>query len=121
MMFGVLAWSVGVARWTKGKAGSSVAIKMFKLTMMTLTAISTIPRATSFVESRRSALQEVLASCDDARAELRYLLRQDDIGNAGGSDLLDCLLAAQKATDSWFNLIDERDTKLALDAVSKER
>lgn len=34
---------------------------MFKLTMMTLTALSAIPRATSFVESRRSALQDVLS------------------------------------------------------------
>ena len=64
---------------------------------------------------------DILTSCDDARAELRYLLRQDDIGNADGGDLLECLLAAQKATDKWFNLIDESDAKIALDAVSKER
>ena len=63
---------------------------------------------------------DILTSCDDARAELRYLLRQDDIGNADGGDLLECLLAAQKATDKWFNLIDESDAKIALEAVSKE-
>ena len=64
---------------------------------------------------------DILTSCDDARAELRYLLRQDGVDNPDGSDLLDCLLAAQNATDSWFKLIDENDARIALDTVSKER
>ncbi|KAL7544684.1 hypothetical protein ACHAWF_008053 [Thalassiosira exigua] len=43
---------------------------------------------------------DILTACDDARAELRYLMRQST--TVDGRDLLELLLTAQAATNKWF-------------------
>lgn len=68
---------------------------------------------------------DVLTACDDARAELKYQMKQNQ--NQGttevedGRDLLEVLLAAQSACNKWFDLIDEKDTLAAIDIVSREK
>ena len=69
---------------------------------------------------------DILTACDDARAELNYLLtkKQTDSKNADdtvdGQELLDLLLVAQSACSKWFDLIDEKNVQEALLIVSKE-
>ena len=60
---------------------------------------------------------DLLTACDDARAELRYQMKQSEVD---GGDLLDLLLAAQSALDKWFDLIGEKDRLVALDTVRQE-
>jgi len=60
---------------------------------------------------------DILTACDDARAELRYQMKQS---TADGRDLLELLLSAQKALKKWFDLIDEKDALVAMDIVSQE-
>ena len=61
---------------------------------------------------------DILTACDDARAELKYQMKQSTVD---GRDLLDLLLAAQKASNEWFDLIDDKDTLTAIDIVSREK
>ena len=69
---------------------------------------------------------DVLTACDDARAELKYLLANaSSDANASdnivdGRELLDLLLVAQSACSKWFDLIDEKNVQEALLIVSKE-
>ena len=63
---------------------------------------------------------EVLTALDEARAELRYQMRQQDDGgvrSVDGGDLVGLLVEAQVACGKWFDLIDKEDVKAALDAV----
>lgn len=60
---------------------------------------------------------EVLTALGDARAELEYQNAQDAVD---GSELLAILLEAQRSCTKWFDLIDEVDTKAALDIVQTE-
>ena len=67
---------------------------------------------------------DILTACDDARAELRYQMKQSDsnvTADVDGSDLLELLQTAQGACNKWFDLIDEKDTLTALDTVKKEK
>ena len=66
---------------------------------------------------------DILTACDDARAELRYQMKQSDTNAADidGSDLIELLQTAQSACNKWFDLIDEKDTLTALDIVQKEK
>lgn len=71
---------------------------------------------------------DILTACDDAKAELRYQMKQqqqqsgtnNNNESIDGSELLDLLLAAQGACDKWFALIDEKDALEAIDIVRKE-
>ena len=66
---------------------------------------------------------DLLTAVDDARAEIRYQLKQQNNNGASsidGSDLLELLLTAQGALNKWFGLIDEKDTIAALDIVKRE-
>jgi hypothetical protein len=64
---------------------------------------------------------DILTACDDARAELKYQMKQTDVGAAvDGRELLDLLLMAQSACSKWFDLIDETSVQEALAIVSKE-
>ena len=62
---------------------------------------------------------DILTACDDARAELKYQLKQD-LRNVDGSELLDLLLTAQGACNKWFDLIGEKDRIAAIDIVKRE-
>jgi len=65
---------------------------------------------------------DVLTGLDDARAELRYQMKQNVAAAAvDGKDLLDLLLAAQKALNKWFDLIGEEDVRAAFEIVSREK
>lgn len=61
---------------------------------------------------------DILTACDDARAELKYQMKQNS--TVDGQDLLDVLLVAQNACNQWFDLIDDKDTLAALDIVKLE-
>jgi len=65
---------------------------------------------------------DLLTAVDDARAEIRYQLKQQSSSDTSidGSDLLELLLTAQRALNKWFGLINEQDTLAALDIVKKE-
>jgi len=64
---------------------------------------------------------DILTACDDARAELKYQMKQTDAGAAAdGRELLDLLLIAQSACRKWFALIDEKSVQEALAIVSKD-
>ena len=68
---------------------------------------------------------DILTACDDARAELKYLLTKQTDANASdnivdGQELLDLLLVAQSACSKWFDLIDKKNVQEALLIVSKE-
>lgn len=66
---------------------------------------------------------DLLTAVDDARAEVRYQVKQMNNNGASsidGSDLLELLLTAQGALNKWFDLIDEKDTLAALDIVKRE-
>mmetsp|Transcript_21833 Transcript_21833/g.47540 ORF Transcript_21833/g.47540 Transcript_21833/m.47540 type:complete len:315 (-) Transcript_21833:208-1152(-) len=71
---------------------------------------------------------DVLTACDDARAELKYLLKlQEGVGSKetdeealDGKELLELLLGAQKALGQWFDLIEEKDVLAAMDIVKRE-
>jgi len=66
---------------------------------------------------------DLLTAVDDARAEVRYQLKQLNNNGASsidGSDLLELLLTAQSALNKWFDLINKEDTLAALDIVKRE-
>jgi len=74
---------------------------------------------------------DVLTACDDARAELKYLVKLQEEGGGSkekkdeevkvdGKDLLELLLGAQKALGQWFDLIEEKDVLAAMDIVKRE-
>jgi len=66
---------------------------------------------------------DLLTAVDDARAEVRYQLKQlnnSDASSIDGSDLLELLLTAQSALNKWFDLINKEDTLAALDIVKRE-
>ena len=65
---------------------------------------------------------DILTACDDARAELKYQVKQADTEAAAvdGRELLDLLLVAQSACNKWLDLIDEKSVQEALATVSKE-
>merc|ERR1719253_46583 len=60
---------------------------------------------------------EILTACADARAELRYQMRQDMME---GQDLMELLLGAQRGCSQWFDLIDSKDAATAIDIARKE-
>lgn len=62
---------------------------------------------------------DILTAVDDARAELKFQMRQP-VNNLDGKDLYDLLIIAQTACNKRFDLIDEKDVVVALDAVRKE-
>ena len=65
---------------------------------------------------------EVLTALDDARAELRYQMEEDEKGNAvDGTELVDILQRAKVSCDKWFGLIGEEDVAAALEIVQKEK
>ena len=87
-----------------------------------------IPHVKSVIASdmalRYLLRNDILTACDDARAELRYQMKQSNDSTAAdvdGSDLLELLQTAQSACNKWFDLIDEKDTLAALDIVQKEK
>ena len=65
---------------------------------------------------------DVLTSCDDARAELKYQMTKqiDAADTVDGKELLDLLLAAQNACRKWFDLIDDNYVKDAMYIVGRE-
>ena len=64
---------------------------------------------------------EVLTALDDARAELRYQMEEEEKGNnVDGTELLDILQQAQASCDKWFGLIGKKDVAAALEIVQKE-
>jgi len=62
---------------------------------------------------------DLLTAFDDARAEVRYQMKQSS-SSIDGSDLLELLLTAQSALNKWFDLINKEDALAALDIVKKE-
>ncbi|KAL3805720.1 hypothetical protein HJC23_005964 [Cyclotella cryptica] len=62
---------------------------------------------------------EVLTVWDDAKAELRYLMRQS-LEDVDGRELLELLVKAQNECQKWFDLIDKKDTLAAMDIVRNE-
>lgn len=60
---------------------------------------------------------EVLTAMEEARAELAYQLSQEDLD---WTELVQLLRRAQKACDSWFHLIDEKDVQEAMYAIENE-
>jgi len=59
---------------------------------------------------------EVLTNMQDARAELRYQLQQEDFD---ATELLEILRNAQASCNRWFGLIDESDVQTALEAATQ--
>ena len=65
---------------------------------------------------------EVLTALDDARAELRYQMEEDEKGHTvDGTELVDILQRAKVSCDKWFGLIGEEDVAAALEIVQKEK
>lgn len=63
---------------------------------------------------------DVLTAIDDARAEVKYQMKQP-ITDVDGKEIYDLLIVAQSACEKWFDLIDKKDVAAALDAVRKEK
>lgn len=63
----------------------------------------------------------VLTKWDDARAELAYqrgqLSPEQNTTSLNLEELLDILLEAQRACETWFSFIDENDVKEAMDMI----
>ncbi|KAL9188135.1 hypothetical protein ACHAXT_006513 [Thalassiosira profunda] len=65
---------------------------------------------------------DLLTAVDDARAELRYQIKQSNEGaGVEGKELLELLVAAEGACDGWFGLIGETDRETALALVRQEK
>jgi hypothetical protein len=63
---------------------------------------------------------QVLSDMDNARAELRYQMKNSESGGFDATELRDLLLEAQSDLNQWFGLIDEESVKEALVIVMNE-
>ena len=73
---------------------------------------------TSDMGSRYLLRNDILTALDDARAELKYQMKQSKVDS---TELLALLITAQSACNKWFDLIDEKDTLAAIHIVRKEK
>lgn len=65
---------------------------------------------------------DILTACEDARAELRYQMKQQSVDAAvDGTDLLELLVSAQSSCKKWFDLVDEKDILAVMDIVNQEK
>lgn len=61
---------------------------------------------------------EVLTAMEEGRAEFAYQLSIGEQQGLSWTELVQLLRRAQKACDSWFQLIDEKDVLEAMDAIA---